>query len=183
MSKRNALLAAVALVAVLAAVVVAQEGEVPPEVMKAMMPGEHHEPLKLLAGEYTLAGSAWMVAGAEPMTFTGTRSAEMILDGRYLRERVVSEFMGMPFKGFGILAYDNTAEHYIYAWLDNMGTAVTTSYGSYGEDGWTLEGEHADPATGKTEKFKNTFRLTETGFVFEWFEQGRKNMEITYTRK
>lgn len=184
MKKMIALLSVMTVVVALTIPLVAQDhGEMPPEAMKAMMPGEHHEHLGTLAGEYTFSGSAWMKPGAEPTTFTGTRSARMILGGRFLEEKVESEFMGMPFEGMGLFAYDNTAERYIYMWMDNMSTAVATSYGSRHEDGWLLEGDHVDPATGKTSTFRNVIRSTDTGFVFEWYEDDYKTMEIKYTKK
>ena len=85
MKKMIALLSVMTVVVALTVPLVAQDhGEMPPEAMKAMMPGEHHEHLGTLAGEFTLSGSAWMKPGAEPTTFTGTRSARMILGGRFL---------------------------------------------------------------------------------------------------
>ena len=185
MKKWSTWLLSAAILAALAAPLIAQEsGGMPPEAIKAMTPGEHHKHLEMLAGEYTMLGKAWMAPGEEPSEFTGTRTAEMILGGRYLRETVDSEFMGWPYEGFGLFAYDNTAERYIYTWVDNMATTVTTAYGNCSADGtWTLEGEHIDPMTGKMSPYTNIVRKTDTGFVFEWHENGSKKMEITYTSK
>lgn len=160
------------------------EHGMPPEAIKAMTPGEHHQHIAMLVGEYVLKGKSWMEPGAEVMEFGGTRTAKMIFDGRYLEERVESEFMGMPFHGRGLLAYDNLTERYIYTWIDNMATSVTTAYGSCSKDGWMLEGEHKDPKTGEMSKFKNVWKRNDDGsIVFEWHEGGFQMMEITYVPK
>ncbi len=185
MTNWSTLFVAAAILVAVAVPLVAQEGQdIPPEAMKAMMPGEHHKHLETLAGEYNMSGKAWMVPGAEPTEFTGTRTAKMILGGRFLEEKVDSQFMGMPFEGRGLFAYDNVAERYIYTWVDNMGTTVTSAYGNCSADGvWTLEGEHIDPVTGEMSSYRNIMRTTDTGFVFEWHEKESMMMEITYTKK
>ena len=152
-------------------------------------PGEHHEHLAMLAGDYTYKAKAWMAPGQPPMEWEGERSAKMILGGRYLQEMVSGSMMGQPFEGIGMLAYDNMNERYVHTWYDNLATGVTTSYGACSkEDGWTLKGEHFNPMVGQNTNFRMVLKPGEDGFVFEWYEaipgaEERRTMEITYTKK
>ena len=183
--KRRMMLLTMAL-AMCAAAVSAGDGD-PAEMMKKMTtPGEHHEHMAMMAGEYTYVGKSWM-PGGDPVEWTGTRSAKMILGGRYLEENVTGTFMG-NFVGRGLLAYDTMADQYEYTWVDNMGTGILRAHGSCSEDGWVLSGEHFNPMVGARTSFKTVLKPTDTGFVFEWYEgmpdgTEKRTMEITYTKK
>ena len=50
----------------------------------------------------------------------------MVMDGRYLVEEYDGEMMGQPFKGMGLMAYDNSEQRFVSAWIDNMGTGIMT---------------------------------------------------------
>lgn len=172
----------------------AQEGgmsdaEMNKAMMKAGAPGEHHGHLAKLTGEFTYTAKAWMKPGAEAQEWAGTRSARMIMDGRFLQEEVDGSFMGMPFTGLGIYAYDNLSEQYVVTWIDNMSTSVLQSTGSCSVNGFVTEGTHTVPGVGEN-AFRNVIRWVDEGtFVFEWHEtipgqdETFKMMEITYTRK
>jgi len=187
MKRSTTFLAASLLIAAAVMPVVAGENShegIPPEMMRAMMPGEAQHHIAGLAGHFTFSGNIREAPDAPEQTFTGTRSARMIMGGRYLLEEVHSTFMGMPMEGMGLMAYDNVAGHYIYTWIDNMGTGVTTSTGSYADGTWALSGKHLDPMTKKMTSYRNVLRLNADGtIVFEWHEGGFKMMEITYTPK
>jgi hypothetical protein len=157
--------------------------------MEAATPGEHHQHLASLAGDYTYEARAWMQPGAEPQEWSGERTGKMIMGGRYLEEHVDGTFMGMPFKGMGIYAYDNLAGEYVATWVDNMGTMVTQARGSCTANGWVFEGTHMVPGMGDN-AFKEVIRKVDGDtFVFEWHEampgqdEMFKMMEITYTKK
>lgn len=158
--------------------------------MKAGTPGEHHGHLAQLAGEWTYSAKAWMEPGAEPQGWTGSRSAKMIMGGRYLQETVDGSFMGMPFNGMGLYGYDNLAGEYVATWVDNMSTSIMRAHGSCSEKGWALEGTHIVPGLDKENAFKEVVRwVDDDTFVFEWHEaypgqkEMSKTMEITYKRK
>jgi hypothetical protein len=178
----------------LATVPMAQEGDDMQKMQEAWMaagtPGEHHGHLAKLAGEWTYTAKSWQQPGAEPMEWTGNRSAKMIMDGRYLQETVDGSFMGMPFKGMALYAYDNTAEQYVATWVDNMSTSMTTATGTCSKEGWAFQGTHLVPGMNVENAYKETIRwVDDDTFVFEWHEampgQGDmfKMMEITYKRK
>lgn len=158
--------------------------------MKAGSPGEHHGHLAKLAGEWTYTAKSWAQPGAEVQEWSGNRTAKMIMDGRYLQEEIDGSFMGMPFAGMGIYAYDNLAEQYVVTWIDNMSTTVLQSTGSYSDSGFVMEGAHIVPGMPDANPFKNVIRwVDDDTFVFEWHETvpGQddmfKMMEITYTKK
>lgn len=157
--------------------------------MEAATPGEHHQHLATLTGDYTYTAKAWVQPGAEAQEWSGERTGRMILGGRYLEEHVDGNLMGMPFEGMGIYAYDNLAGEYVATWVDNMGTMVTQARGSCSDAGWVFEGTHLVPGMGEN-GFKEVIRrVDDDTFVFEWHEaipdQGEmfKMMEITYTKK
>jgi hypothetical protein len=156
---------------------------------KAGATGEHHGHLAKMVGEFAYTAKAWMQPGAEAQEWSGTRKGEMILGGRFLQEYADGNFMGMPFNGMGLWAYDNLAEQYEATWIDNMNTVITRSTGSCSVNGWVMEGKHMVPGTGEN-AFKNVVRwVDDDTYVFEWYEaipgqeEMFKTMEITYTRK
>ncbi len=53
------------------------------------------------------------------------------MGGRYLQEDFKGTMMGGPFEGMGITGFDNLKKAYVGSWVDNMGTGVTTSEGTY----------------------------------------------------
>lgn len=153
-------------------------------------PGEHHQHLATLAGDYTYKAKAWMEPGAEPQEWEGERSAKMIMGGRYLHETMTGDFMGMPFEGMALYAYDNLADEYIATWVDNMSTSVLEARGTCSETGWTFTGTHMLPGLNTESPFKEVLRkVDDKTFVFEWHEampgqkEMTKMMEITYTKK
>jgi Protein of unknown function (DUF1579) len=119
--------------------------------MQAMAPGVHHEHMKKLAGNFDYTIKMWMDPSAPPVESTGKRSAEFLLGGRYLQEKITGTFMGMPFEGMSLMAYDNLAKEYVMTWIDNMGTGIVVYHGQCDGKGttWTMSGETIDPATGK----------------------------------
>jgi hypothetical protein len=158
--------------------------------MAAATPGEHHQHLAGWAGDFTYQAKAWMEPGAEPQEWSGERTAKMIMGGRYLQEEVTGSFMGMPFEGMAIYAYDNMAGEYIAMWIDNIGTTVTEARGSCSANGWVFEGTHMVPGMEGESAFKEVIRrVDDDNFVFEWHEafpgtdEMVKTMEIAYTRK
>jgi hypothetical protein len=179
----------------IAAAAVAQDkspADVDPAAMQAMMaamtPGEHHEHMKKMAGNFDYTMKMWMDPSSPPMESTGKRTAEMLLGGRYLQEKYTGTFMGMPFEGVGLLGYDNVGKQYVTTWIDNMSTGIMTGHGTCSKAGWEMTSESLDPVTGKptTSKSKVTMPDDDT-IVMEMFMPGAdgkdfKMMEITCKR-
>ncbi len=159
---------------------------------EAMTPGPSHKALESLAGEWNIEAKFWMAGpDGEPMVSKGTAKAHWILGGRFLQEDVSSEMMNMPFQGMGITGYDNMKKKYVSSWVDNMGTAISTSEGTADADGkvFTFTGKMDDVMTGQKDKmFKYITRVVSPDkHIFEMHDMSlgakTKTGEITYTRK
>ena len=157
--------------------------------MAAMTPGEHHAHMKKLAGNFDYTIKMWMDPSAPPMESTGKRTAEFLLGGRYLQEKITGTFMGMPFEGISLMAYDNLGKEYVSTWIDNMGTGIMVSKGQCdGKGNWTMTGESIDPATGKMITMKSVTTLVDDNTIsMQMFMPGPdgkeyKMMELTMKR-
>ena len=92
------------------------------------------------------------------------------------------------FKGMGINGYDNLKQKFVSSWIDNMGTGIATSEGTYdtATKTFTYTGDE-ETAPGTTTKVRETLQMTDKNHcLLQWFEnragQEAKTMEISYTR-
>jgi hypothetical protein len=157
--------------------------------MKAAMPGEAHTRLASTAGDWKLTTKMWMDPTTEPMVTEMTAHREMMMDGRYLREAVEGDFMGMPFVGQSIVGYDNVTGKYWSTWMDNMSTGVMVQTGTYDADTHTTTfvGESPDPMTGAMVKNRTVMEhvSADKEIMTMYMTQGGeeiKTMEIVWTR-
>jgi hypothetical protein len=115
-----------------------------PELMKKFeafaTPGPDHKVLDALVGKWTVHVKWWMDAAAPPMESDGTSEAKWIMGGRYLEEEHKGQMMGMPFEGMGITGFDNLKKKYVGTWIDNSGTGIMTSEGTYDAAKKTMSG-------------------------------------------
>lgn len=160
---------------------------------------ENHKLLEYMLGNWDYSNKMWMGPG-DPTVSTGTCTTRAIFDGRFF----VSDHVGnmeMPgpdgkpvkreFKGTATTGYDNMKQRFVATWIDNMGTGIMLSEGTYepGTKTFTFFTEMDDPmAPGTRVKVREVIRvLDKDRHVLEWFETraGKENkaMEITYTRK
>jgi len=153
-------------------------------------PGKAHEMMAKSAGMWSEEVTMWMAPGTEPVKSNSNCNNRMIMGGRYLEGRSRGTFNGMPFEGSSITAYDNAKKKYVSTWIDNMGTGIMVSEGTYNEETKTLEmsGSCMDPGTGKDMKTRQTIKfiddnnqlmtmyMTSNGSEF-------KSMEIKLTRR
>lgn len=155
-------------------------------------PGEAHERLARLVGEWDYTMTWWMAPDAEPEESTGTLSASMIMDGRYLVETWEGTSMGQPFNGQAITGYDNFNQEYVSTWIDNMSTGIMTSTGQYdpAQDALITTGTFDDIMTGEKDKtMRGVQKILDDNTVhFEMYMPGPdgqefKAMEIHATRK
>jgi hypothetical protein len=161
------------------------------KMMAAMSPGPAHKVLENFVGEWTIHNKMWMQPGAPPMESDGTASAKWILGNRFVETTIKSTMMGLPFEGRAITGYDNLKKTYNGFWIDNMGTAMTTTSGTLSSDGKTLtsKGKMDDPMTGKTgQEYKFVDHIVskdETKSEIFSLVDGKesKMMEMTYKRK
>ncbi len=100
--------------------------------MAANQPGEHHEVLQRMVGDWTYTTTSPMGEASE-----GTMHAESIFDGRYVLHHWKGSFMGREFEGHGVDGYDTMKGKYVSGWIDNFSTGVMTSKGECTNDDCT----------------------------------------------
>jgi len=160
--------------------------------MDYMTPGEPHAILAKSEGEWTSVNTMWMQPDAPPTVTEGSCKNKMIMGGRYLLSENTGNFNGMPFEGVATTGYDNMKKVFFNTWIDNFGTGVMTSEGTYDSTTKTISftGKMMDPMTGKEISFRETFAMPDDNTqIMEMFgprPDGKgeyKNMNIVYTRK
>ena len=113
----------------------ARAQEMTPEMMetwqKYSMPGEHHQLLNGMVGNWTHKVTMWMAPEAPPMESTATSTAALSMDGRWIEETFTGSMWGMPFEGTNLLGYDNFRNEYVSIWRDNLSTAAMISRGTF----------------------------------------------------
>ena len=160
---------------------------------------ENHKFLADLNGTWTYTVKMWMGdPNAKPQESKGTAVRKSMMDGRYFVMDVTGK-MQMPgadgkpkdvtFKGMGIEGYDNVKKKFVGSWVDNMGTGIMMSEGTYdpATKALTYTGEE-EMVPGMKQKVREVVKLVDKDHMaLEWYEDrgGReaKTMEINYTRK
>ena len=159
--------------------------------MKLGTPGEHHQHLARLAGDWKGASKTWMERGAAPIESAGTMHIEPILGGRFVQSQYKGAFLGLNVQGLGLDGYDNFKHKHVGMWIDNLGTILMTFEGTCADGGrvTTTTSDFNDPATGKPTTMKSVVTLVDANkFVFEAYIKAAgdpdfvKSQEITYTR-
>ena len=136
----------------------------------AAAPGEQHEWLAGMAGEFDVTTKMWFDPAAEPVESTSRHEAHMGLGGRYLMDHYEGSMLGTAFEGVGITGYDNTLGKFVSSWIDNMGTGILNSVGEMDDEGrLVMVGEFTDPVTGQTAGLKSITWKTDTGYVSELY--------------
>src|SRR6266404_8672624 len=118
----------------------------PQEMMKQMIEmsklNENHKLLASMDGNWNYAIKFWMNPdpNAPPQQSKGSATRKSTMGGRY-SVMDVSGKMQMPgqdgkmkdmqFKGMGIEGYDNVKQKFVGSWIDNMGTGIQFSEGTY----------------------------------------------------
>jgi len=158
--------------------------------MKAATPGEQHKRLEALTGSWDVSVKMWLDPSKEPGESKGTSESKLIMGGRFFEEKVTGNFGGETFHGLGITGYDNLKKKYTFAWIDNMGTGISTASGSYDTDKktFTYHGEEIDPVEGKKVKTKTVLHLIdkdkyETDMYKLVGDKEMKVMHLDYNRK
>lgn len=158
--------------------------------MELGQPGKHHEVFKHMEGKWDCVTTMWMDPDSEPEIGKATYEAKTVLGGRYLVGKFKGEFMGEPFEGLSMMAYDNYQEKYIDVWVDSMSTGMFQSEGkATGNAVITMRGEMPEPMTGGTMKSKHVMDCSDknkiTMTMHHSLDDGKtwmKAMMIEYTR-
>jgi Protein of unknown function (DUF1579) len=174
------------------------------DMMKQMMElskiGENHKLLSSLDGNWDYTIKLWMNPdpNAKPQESKGTATRKSIMGGRYVTMDV-SGNMQMPgedgkmktmqFKGMGMEGYDNVKKKFVASWIDNMGTGIEFSEGTYdpATKSFTYTSE-MEPVPGMKTSVREVIKVTDNNhMMLEWYEnqggQEKKTMEISYTKK
>lgn len=170
--------------------------------MKQMMElaklNENHKLLASMAGTWSYTVTMWMAPGAPPSKSTGTAVRKSVMEGRYLTGDYSGKFKmpgadgkmkEMNFQGMSMDGYDNVKKKFVSGWVDNMGTGIMISEGTYdaATKTFTYLGEY-EGMPGMKSKVREVIKMTDKEHMtMEYYEdrgQGEtKSMEIAYTRK
>jgi hypothetical protein len=96
-----------------------------------MTPGPAHKVLDGAVGSWTTHMKYSMTPGGPMQESDGTSDIEWVMGGRYIHESAHGSAMGHPFEGAGVFGFDNIKKKYVGGWIDNMGTGLMTSEGTY----------------------------------------------------
>ena len=175
----------------------------PQEMMKQMIEmsklNENHKLLSSLDGSWNYSIKMWMNPdpNAKPQESKGTATRKTVMGGRYAMMDVTGK-MQMPgedgkmkdvqFKGMGLEGYDNVKKKFVASWIDNMGTGIEFSEGTYDPATKTFTYNlEMEPMPGMKSQVREVIKIADNNHMtLEWYEnQGggeKKTMEINYTR-
>lgn len=153
-------------------------------------PGAAHELLNKLVGTWKAEVKFWMDPAGEPEVSEGVSINNSIFGGRFVEQVYTGTAMGQPFEGRGLYGFDNITKEYIAIWLDNMGTGIMESTGSFDESSNTLQetGKMSCPITNNKRAYRSVTKFVDDStFTYETFmDDGAgnevKTMMITYKR-
>ena len=153
-----------------------------------MTPGPMHEMLASRVGTWKAEVKMWMDPSQPPSTSEATTVCEAMLGGRYFKSTHTGMMMGMPFEGFEISGYDNVKKEFFNVWIDNMGTGIMVSTGTYDEATRTLTftGKMTEPMGTEMSVREVITAPDKDHSTFEMYMdmggQEVKNLEINSTR-
>jgi hypothetical protein len=176
----------------------------PQEMMKQMIEmskiNENHKLLSSLDGSWDYTIKFWMNPdpNAPPQESKGTATRKSIMGGRYVMMDVNGKMQmpgedgkmkDMQFKGMGMEGYDNVKKKFVASWIDNMGTGIEFSEGTYdpAAKSFTYTSE-IEMMPGMKTQVREVIKIADKNHMsLEWFEnqggQEKKTMEINYTKK
>jgi hypothetical protein len=174
------------------------------EMMATMMalakPGENHKLLADMVGTWDFKVKFWMNPDSEapPSESAGQSVTRAVMGGRYFISEVTGK-MQMPgpdgkmtdadFSGMGVDGYDNAKKLYVSSWIDNMGTGIMNSEGTFDAATKTLTyNSEYEPMPGMKTKVRMAVNMPDKDHHTMQFFENRggkevKTMEISYTRK
>jgi hypothetical protein len=175
----------------------------PQEMMKQMMElsklNENHKLLADMNGNWNYNIKMWMSPdpNAKPQESKGTATRKSAMGGRYATMDVTGK-MQMPgpdgkmkdiqFKGMAVEGYDNVKKKFVSSWIDNMGTGIQFSEGTYDPASKTFTfASEMEMMPGMKTPVREVLKMTDKDhMLMEWYEthggQEKKTMEIAYTR-
>ena len=174
------------------------------DMMKQMMElskiGENHKLLSSLDGHWDFTVKMWMDGNTsgKPQESKGTAVRTSIMGGRYVTMDVNGK-MQMPgedgkmkdvmFKGMAMEGYDNVKKKFVSSWVDNMGTGIEFSEGTYDPATKTFTyTSEVEAIPGVKTPIREVVKVPDNNhMMLEWYEnqggQEKNTMEINYTKK
>ena len=168
------------------------------EMMEMAQPGKNHQLLAGLVGTWEYKMKFWMVPGAPPSESKGVSTRKAALDGHYFILDSAAKMqmpgpdgkmMDVQFKGMAIEGYDNVKRKFVSTWIDNMGTSIVMSEGTYDPTTKTFTYHYEEEMVpGMKTKVRQTVKvLDQDHHVYEWYETRSgvetKTMELDCTRQ
>jgi len=175
----------------------------PQEMMKQMMEmsklNENHKLLADMNGSWNYSIKMWMSPdpNAKPQESKGTATRKSAMGGRYFTMDVTGKLQmpgedgkmkDMQFRGMALEGYDNVKQKFVSSWIDNMGTGIQYSEGTYDPASKTFTfTSEMEMMPGMKTPVRETLKMTDKDHILmEWYEthggQEKKTMEIAYTR-
>jgi hypothetical protein len=158
---------------------------------------ENHKLLGELAGTWSYTVKMWMDPSAPPQESKGTAVRKEMMGGRFY----VGDFSGkmempgpdgkkkqMTFTGKSIEGYDNVKQKFVSTWVDNMGTGIMMTEGTYDPATKTFNyNSEIEMMPGMKTKVREKIQIVDKDHhILEWYEDRGgnevKTMEISYTR-
>lgn len=144
-------------VLLLPALAVGQEPP-PPEVIERVralsQPGPEHTVLSGLSGTWDQEIRVWPEPGGEAMTSKGVGTAKMMLGGRFLEIRSVTDMFGVQGESISIIGFDRRHEEFTILGLDTFGTYWVAAAGAVVGDTIVMRGRDTDPVIGHTQEYE-----------------------------
>jgi hypothetical protein len=168
------------------------------KMMELGKPGENHKVLAGMAGNWSYTVKMWMDPTAKPQESKGTATRKAIMDGRFFIAEHSGKFQmpgadgkmkDMTFKGMAIEGYDNVKQKFVVAWIDNTGTMILNSEGTYDAAAKTFTyTAQCEMMPGMPMRIREVIKVVDNDHHnFEWYEDRgtgeAKTMEINYVRK
>ncbi len=164
-----------------------KEAQAPPE----FKPQKEHEWLRAFEGTWEAQGSMKDESGVEHRS-KGTETVRSVLGGFWTLMEFKGEMDGKPFDGHGMIGFDPGRGKYVSTWMNSCSPCFMKAEGRADPVGnlLSLEGDTYDPKTGK----KTTLRLvhelrSRDARKLTFYAPGPDGSteqamgEITYTRK
>ena len=146
------------------------------EIMQATLPGEEHELLARLAGDWNMELKMWMTPETEPMIVSGTSRNEMILGGRFLKSEAAAGSGAHAMESLNLVGFDRRHKKYTTVGFDNFGTYSVSASGSFDEESGklVLSGTGTDPIGGFDQVYD---------FVVEFIDDDHYRWSVIFKNK
>ena len=135
-------------------------------------PGEPHAALRRFIGEWEAQGRMWRSpdSSVPPLEGSVTLSAELVMGGRFLVERMTSQPPSRPFESIRVVGYDNLSGRYEGATYDSRGTNIIRLVGEMNTAGeLVLNSSYTDLGTGAPVTRRTVRKVISEN---EWIETG-----------